>query len=323
MIGVVIVTYNSGEVIGPCLDSCKSYETVVVDNASSDTTLQEVRKRPWVQLIPNVENRGFAAAVNQGVECFKQDLVLLLNPDVVLLTSLDLLERACARPDTAAACGLLVDSTGQPQHGFSVRRLPTAVTLIFEVLGVNRLLPFNPVNRRYRCLDLDLSRTQTVQQPAGAFLLFRRDVWEELGGFDARFYPLWFEDVDFCRRIAEAGMTIQFIPEVRAQHRGGHSVTRLSWSQRELYWYGSLLRYAAKYLKAGAFRAVCLSVAVGSFLRIVVGFAQTGDLSPLRVYKNVIHLAFSATIRAAAQKEEMRSAAGSSELRKVDVQRKR
>jgi GT2 family glycosyltransferase len=325
MVGAVVVTYNSADDIGACLDSCRHLETVVVDNASQDDTLQQVRQRPWVHVIANMENLGFAAAVNQGTAALEADHILILNPDIRLRGSLQPLVEACARPGTAGACGLLVDEQGQPQHGFSIRRLPEASTLIFEVLGLNRLLPRNPINRRYRCLDLDLGRPQDVQQPAGAFLLFRRDAWQKLGGMDTQFYPVWFEDVDLCRRAFDRGLAIRYVPEVSANHRGGRSIAKLSWSRREVYWYASLLRYASKYFSAGALRALCLAVGVGSVLRALVAVAQRRDLAPCQAYGEVIRLAGSYALKLRPPDGTVRGghATESSRLGKVDLQSRR
>jgi N-acetylglucosaminyl-diphospho-decaprenol L-rhamnosyltransferase len=163
----VIVTRNSEEVIGPCLDAlakmAPQFMPVVVDNASTDDTLQRVRAHPGVRVIANRENRGFAAAVNQGVasclaaehvEVTDADPILLLNPDVNLLTAVDTLADASAKYGLAA--GKLVDMTGRAQAGFTIRRFPTAASLIFELFGINRLWRSNPVNRRYRYLDKNL-----------------------------------------------------------------------------------------------------------------------------------------------------------------------
>lgn len=288
---VVVVTYNSADVIERCLDSCGGLPAVVVDNASRDGTTDLVRQRPAVKLLANADNRGFAAAVNQGVEALDTELVLLLNPDVELLTSLDPLAEACSREGFGLAAGRLVDEAGKVQAGFTLRRFPTPLTLAFEVLGINRALPANPVNRRYRCLDLDLSQPVEAEQPAGAFLMFRREVWQRLGGFDTQFHPIWFEDVDFCRRAADLGLKIQYVAEVSARHRGGHSIAKLNWSCRELCWYASLLRYALKHYRPYAFRGLSAAVVLGSMFRAVFGMIQRRSIKPVKVYGKVGRLA--------------------------------
>ena len=163
--GVVIVTYNSAGVIERCLDSCRDLRVVAVDNASQDNTRELVERRGAVKLIANLTNSGFASAVNQGVAELDTGLILLLNPDVELETPIDALECACRQDGVGLAGGRLVDRDGRVQTGFTLRRFPTPLTLVFEVLGVNRLFPPNPLNRRYRCLDLDLSEPGEVDQP--------------------------------------------------------------------------------------------------------------------------------------------------------------
>ena len=286
---VVIVTWNSGDTIDRCLDSCKDLAVTVVDNASSDDTVERVRRHGHVYLIANRENRGFAAAANQGIARNGAEFVLLLNPDVELLGSVQPLVEAC-RPDTSIVAGRLVDSTGATQRGFTVRRLPTPLALAFEVLGFNRVFPGNPVNRRYRYLDLDVNLPSNVEQPAGAFLLFRRSLWRELGGFDEHFFPVWFEDVDFCKRALELGK-IYYIPSVLGRHRGGASIARLDWSQREVYWYGSLLRYAAKHFSPIRFRGVCGAVVLGSAIRSMTGVFTRRTWKPVAVFAKTASLA--------------------------------
>lgn len=270
---ILVVTHNSERVIGACLDACARYSkapVLVVDNASEDATAAVVRSRTGVRLLANSQNRGFAAAVNQGISTLDAPNVLLLNPDVVLRSSIDLLVEACER-GAAAAAGLLTDEAGQPQTGFSVRRLPTPLALAFEVMGLNRLWPGNPVNRRYRALDWSLTEPAEVEQPAGAFLMLRRDVWASLGGFDEQFHPVWFEDVDYCKRLRDQGLTIQFVPRARAFHEGGHSVLRLPWGCRQVYWYASLLKYASKHFRASERRLVSAAVVLGLIPRLVMG----------------------------------------------------
>jgi N-acetylglucosaminyl-diphospho-decaprenol L-rhamnosyltransferase len=265
---------------------------VVVDNNSSDGTVEVVKK--WVvsnpdgaALIQNSVNRGFAAAVNQGVQAAADaDTILLLNPDARLLTGVDDLVEASRKFGLAA--GRLVNSSGAVQTGFTIRRFPTAATLVCESLGINRLWPSNPVNRRYRYLDRDLTQPGMVEQPAGAFLMFRRDVWLRLGGFDERFHPVWFEDVDFCRRAIDSAYGICYLPNVLAEHDGGRSVSFLPNENRAMFWCVSLLRYASKHFTASRFRIVCAAVVLASLPRMVVGIVTERSLGPTRAYWKVI-----------------------------------
>lgn len=185
-----------------------------------------------------------------------------------------------AARNNGLSAGQLTDAASRAQAGFTIRRLPTAAALSFELLGINRLWRNNPVNRRYRYLDRDLNQPGPVEQPAGAFLMIRRDVRENLGGFDESFYPIWFEDVDFCRRALDKGYKIQYVPEVKAVHQGAHSISQIPAGCRTRYWYGSLLRYAVKYLPLSAYRAVWLAALVGAIPRMVVGMIQEHSLQP-------------------------------------------
>src|SRR5438128_1103784 len=132
-VGIIIVTYNSAAEVGACLDAAMRTGAgiVVVDNASQDDTVAEIERR-GVRVIANSENRGFAAAVNQGFAVLNETYILLLNPDSILLTGLEALREACHLPGSAGAGGRLLDASGQPQIGFMVRQLPSALTLVME-----------------------------------------------------------------------------------------------------------------------------------------------------------------------------------------------
>ena len=246
--GILIVTHNSAGHIRSCLDAVHRVRrpgdiVLVIDNASDDNIAVDAPTR----FIQNRHNAGFAGAVNQGFQILKDevDAVLLLNPDVVLqggIPSFEALNAACVQ--SGLACGRLTDTRGNTQIGFSFRRFPTPLTLVFETLGVNKFWKSNPVNRRYRCLEADHELAQVVDQPAGAMLMIRNDVFLRVGGFDERFHPVWFEDVDFCRRAALEGFRVAYIPQVKGVHAGGHSVLQLSNCNRKRYWYASLMRYS-------------------------------------------------------------------------------
>jgi len=121
--------------------------------------------------------------------------------------------------------------------------------------------------------------------------MVRRAVWEELGGLDESFFPLWFEDVDLCCRIRDLGFSLFYIPEVVAKHTGGHSIPNLTVEMRINYWYRSLLRYSAKHYGPLAFRAVCLAVVTGSILRGIAESASHCSLNPMAVYGKVASFA--------------------------------
>jgi GT2 family glycosyltransferase len=289
-VAVVVVTWNSAREIEKCLDSLPGVaEIVVVDNASCDQTAAVAASRhPRVRVLSNTENLGFAAAANQGVRATTSPLVLFLNPDAALADPLDPLVEALGEPGVAAAAGRLRDEAGSTQIGFNLRAFPTLGSLAAEALLLNRLWPSNPLNRRYRCLGLDHARPQDVDQPAGAFLMVRRDVLETVGGWDERFHPLWFEDVDLCLRIRRAGFRIRYVPACSARHQGGHSLARISVQDKQLYWYRSLLSYTDKHFSKPARSLVRAAVAVGALLR---WFASWGRSEERRSYRTVLTLA--------------------------------
>ncbi|MCZ2152571.1 MAG: glycosyltransferase family 2 protein [Bryobacterales bacterium] len=265
-LSVALVTHNSAHVLRACLDSLRSCSApvIVVDNASTDDTVK-LAGAAGARVILNRENRGFAAAANQAIRSSASPYILLLNPDVVVTAPLLSLLDPFERPEVAAVAATLLGSDGEPQYSFQFRRLPGPLTLIFETLGLNRLFPWNPVNRRYRYRDLDWETPGAVEQPAGAFLLLRKSAWIQAGGFDERFWPIWFEDVDYCLQLLRNGHVVWRVPMVAGVHAGGHSIKRLDQARRQLYWYRSLLQYAAKHFSAIWVRMIAVSVLIGNW----------------------------------------------------------
>jgi N-acetylglucosaminyl-diphospho-decaprenol L-rhamnosyltransferase len=287
----VIVTFNSEDVVDKCLEALARMRVpaIVVDNASIDHTVERVHAHAGVRVIANPENRGFSAAVNQGISATDAEFILLLNPDAELLTSVDALVQASRQYGLAA--GKLVANDGHAQVGFALRRFPTPAALIFEMFGINRVWPSNPVNRHYRYLDRDLDQPGSVEQPAGAFLMTRRDVWKGLGGFDESFFPMWFEDVDYCCRAVRAGYRIEYVPAVAARHAGAHSIARIPPGCRAVYWCVSLLKYAAKHFRTLGYTGVCLAMALSSVPRMFAAMLHERSLAPVTVYCRIVRIA--------------------------------
>jgi GT2 family glycosyltransferase len=245
----------------------------VVDNASTDDTCRRVEAflaLRAVRLLANSQNRGFGAAVNQGAQQASGDVLLIVNPDAIPDTGAVAAMLRCMQATAADAVGgALLQADGQPDRGFTFRRLPTVPALAFEGLLINQLWPDNTVNRRYRCLEANYSEQQQVEQPAGACLAVKRSAWEKIGGFDEQFFPVWFEDVDFCKRLLETGFRIYYCPEARFRHSGGHSVGRLSFREKQLFWYGNMLRYARKHLSKTQVLLLRIAIVGGMLLRSV------------------------------------------------------
>jgi len=288
---LIIVTFNSAEHIGACLASVNDpdWERIVVDNASRDATLARARRVADVRVLANSENRGFAAAANQGARTARGELLLFLNPDVVAEPGALAALRAVVAPEgVAAAGGRLLNLDGSTQAGFAVRCLPTLATMLAEILLLNRLLPGNPWNRRYRCLDFDYERAAEVEQPAGACLLVKRSAWEAAGGFDEGFFPLWFEDVDLCRRLRAGGGKIVYEPRARFRHAGAHSLASVGPGERQLFWYRNLLRYFRKHHGASAVAVLRVAIFFGMLLRIAAAVLGAGEDAGVRDYAQVI-----------------------------------
>jgi GT2 family glycosyltransferase len=295
---VIIVTYNSEEHIASCLKALAGetpWPIILIDNASVDSTIQRARESGVnVRIVSNPANIGFAAALNQGVKTATGEVLLVLNPDVIITAgSLSKLADTLSKDEVGAATGMLVGLDGSPALGFNVRRFPTLARMLAEVLLLNRLWKGNPINRQYRCLDLDYGSPQEIEQPAGACLVVKRDVWESLGGFDEAFYPVWFEDVDFCRRLRLHGWKTIYYPAAVFIHSGGHSVNQLSFYDRQVFWYRNMLHYFAKHHSHRETTILRFGVILGVILRALLSLAgfQPSGVGPgeaIRAYSHVL-----------------------------------
>lgn len=278
----IIVTYNSAAHIEACLLALASQdcEIVVVDNASQDDTVTRVKALTAqipLQLVSVSRNIGFAGGVNHGSRAAGGNVLLILNPDAIAEAgAVNALLECMARSGAAAAGGALLSGDGQPAKGFTFRRFPTLSSLLFEVLLINQVWPGNPVNRSYRCLDADLSQGQEIEQPAGACLAVTRIAWEKMGGMDTQFFPVWFEDVDFCARLRRSGAKIRYCPSARFRHVGAHSVGQLEFGDKQAFWYGNMLRYAGKHFTVWNGFVLRLGIVLGMGLRALAACVGAG-----------------------------------------------
>ncbi len=219
-VACVVVTYDALPWIEQCLASVEGIRTVVVDNGSSDGTVDVVRDRfPDVHVIES-SNDGLAAGWNRGIAETASEHVLVLNADAWLVAdALSKLVAAADRHPRAAAIGpKLLDPDGSLQR--SVRGFPTAWRLATEYLFLRKLAPRSRAFNAFYGAGFDHESERVVEWVMGACFLLRRSAYEEVGPFDERFF-LFSEEVDWMRRAADRGWSVVFTPEACCVHVSG------------------------------------------------------------------------------------------------------
>ena len=268
-VGVVILNHNAGPALLDCLRSIASDagEIVLIDNASADgSTDLAAAAFPDVRVIRNDRNTGFSAAANQGIREVGGNTVVLLNPDATAAPgAISALASAITGNPRAAVVGGLVknpDGTVQPTK----RAFPSLWhAALHGLVGV--VWPNNPGTRAYTLADASFGEPCRVDWVAMTAVAIRRDAFEEIGGFDERFF-FFVEDVDLCRRLGDAGWEIWFEPRAEFVHIWGGS-----WTQRPLKFLAlhqlNLFRYFRKH-RRGAWVLAAPFVAAGLSLRFLL-----------------------------------------------------
>lgn len=259
-LAVVIPSHNSRELTLECLDSLASggireLEVWVVDDASDDATCGAIERRsPEVRVVRSEHRKGFTVSANRGLNRARADLLLLLNSDTVIRPgSLSALIEAFEQdPTLGIAGGHLQYPDGSPQ--WSGGREPSLLWLFALASGLPRLLERLPGYRRLRPLTPTSSDPTPVDWVTGAALALRREVWSQIGPLDERF-RFYCQDLDFCRRAAQAGWKVAVVPRFRVLHHHGATIGRTAGAHTdrlhpELLW-TDLVRWAEKRHGAG------------------------------------------------------------------------
>jgi GT2 family glycosyltransferase len=271
---IVIVSYNCHDALSQCLsaltmrDDCPPI--IVVDNASVDDTIVMVpRDFSNVQLIKNAENLGFAVACNQGIRACTTAFILFLNPDTLLMqVELEKLLAAISARPNVGACGpriLNVDGSLQP----SCRRFPTLGAITSDELGLGRLFPHSRIFATYRMSGWKHDETCEVDQLMGSCLLLRRAALDHCSLLDERFF-LYFEEVDLCWRLWQAGWHVLFVADATVTHLGGQS-SKTDRSRAISYRYQSLFAFYRKHCIRWQLLVLKMVVQVATLARAVGG----------------------------------------------------
>lgn len=232
-VSIVIVSWNVREQLRANLRRLFDlagevpFEVFVVDNASSDGTAAMVRGEfPSVNLVENAENRGFAAANNQALRLASGEVVLLLNPDMIVEPgALKAAHEALVDDWDIGVLGLrLKDSQGRVHP--SVRRFPGLADQLAVTLKLARFFP--RLLDRHLAPDFDYARSQDVDQVRGSFFAFRRGLLGSVGYLDEENFFIWYEEVDYCRRVRAAGLKVRYLARDGATDLHGRSFGQVS-----------------------------------------------------------------------------------------------
>ena len=229
-ISIIIVNFNGGPLLAECVRSVLAsdipVEVIVSDNASTDTSLIELRLAcgadPRLRILENPTNLGFAKANNRALALTHNDFILFLNPDCIVQPNtlnrmLDLFQ---ADPGIGMAGCLIRNPDGSEQPGCR-RSIPTPWRTFVQISGLGRLRESDPRFRSYLHTGLPIpAAAEPVEAISGAFMLVSRVALQQVGPMDEGYF-MHFEDLDWCLRFEQAGWKVIFEPNVEIMHIGG------------------------------------------------------------------------------------------------------
>jgi len=275
-LSIVIVNYNVKYFLEQCLHSvqkaCEGLEAevFVVDNNSVDGSVKMVREKfPDVHLIENKENCGFSKANNQAIRRSRGEFILLLNPDTIVED--DTLRKSVRfmddHPDAGGLGVKMVDGKGNflPE---SKRSLPSPTVAFFKIFGLSALFPKSRLFGKYHLGYLDRDQVHSVDVLAGAFMMLRKKVLDEIGLLDEAFF-MYGEDIDLSYRITQAGYRNYYFPETRIIHYKGESTKKSSLNYVFMF-YNAMIVFARKHFSKKNARSLSLLINLAIYLRAFI-----------------------------------------------------
>ena len=279
-LSVVILNYNVSHFLELCLVSVLeaikdlNAEVIVVDNASPDSSCDMVAQRfPEVILIKNTENVGFAKANNQGVAAASGEYVCILNPDTVVPEPIfsTLLQFAATKEKLGLIGCRLVDGNGQflPE---SKRAVPTPMVSLKKFIGKTDAYYASTVG------EYDIAPIEIL---VGAFMFVRKSVYEEVGGFDERYF-MYGEDIDLSYTVSQAGYTNYYYGECAVIHFKGESTLKNSVYAHRFY--GAMQLFYKKYFK----KNFLFDLVVGMGIKVIPLLAKRGEIEKVVIKEAII-----------------------------------
>jgi len=225
MIDIIIVNWNSGDYLEKCINSLFTTNNIlsinkvfIIDNNSKDSSVNKIELNKRIKIIRNKVNTGFSKACNQGFQLSTSSYLLLLNPDTQLLnnTIADCVTFMNQNNEIDILGCQLLNDDGKITHSCS--RFPTPLGILSDSLGLSKIAPsiFKP---GIIMTNFDHKESRYVDQLMGAFMFMRKSVFEKIGYFDERFF-VYYEEVDFSKRLAQKGGKSFFNADIKAIHTG-------------------------------------------------------------------------------------------------------
>lgn len=250
-ISIIILSWNTKEYLQKCLTSLgdrlnsNDYEIIVIDNASEDGSAEMVHEHfPSVKLVVNPTNTGYAAGNNLGISMAQGNHILLMNSDIEVIENApevmaDFLDRDSSY---GAVSSRMIQADGTVQR--SCTKFPTLLTLLLFDIDRNKVLRQTPPVQDYLMKKCNYLTSMDVEQPPAAFFMITRETAISVGLLDEQFF-LFFNDVDYCKRIAKSGYRIRYLAEAMVIHHGGKSVAKEASYRTQ--WYIARYRYYKKW----------------------------------------------------------------------------
>ncbi|GGH91075.1 glycosyltransferase family 2 protein [Arthrobacter liuii] len=268
-LAIVIVTYNSADVIGACLQALApvedlELEIIVVDNASADDTADFVRLNyPEVRLIQNSENVGFAKAVNLGASMSGSDNLALVNPDAIVSSTA--LRQLLKIQDSRATPSIIAPRIIQPQGRLLISsggHFPTVWRMLCHYFAISRIID-SPRFEGHYLLEHQLDALESVDWVTGAVWIIPTAQWRRLNGLTERWF-MYAEDVEFCWRAKNNGLDVLMARDIAATHLVGGSSGHLRSTRSD--WIVNLFDFYCSSVTSNVFARVAWKMVVCSGL---------------------------------------------------------
>lgn len=253
-LSIVTISMNHGRFLKELCESIEKekdsvrLEMILIDNCSSDNTRKIVKTNfPWVRFITNKDVRSFSYNNNKGISLAKGKYILALNPDIVVFpgTLRKLIAFIEEHPEVGVCGPKLLNPDLSIQS--SCRKYSTPLILCFRGLKFDKLLSCqNRIIADYMMNSMDRKIPQDVDWLAGSAMMFRREAFSDIEGFDEK-YPLYFEDQDLCRRMWKKGWRVSYVPSASMIHYYARDSAKKIFSKKARMHYTSMFYYLFKY----------------------------------------------------------------------------